>query len=400
MGTSAVRFEGGVVKKQYRYVSLFSGAGGLDIGLERAGLSAISLNEIEEVFCETLRANSSSAHEDGVAYFREAEIIHADVRDLASRDVSLGKEVDLVVGGPPCQAFSSSGKQLSVLDPRGALVSEFCRMISEIKPRMFLFENVRGVVTARDRAGEPGGVIRGLLQAFEEIGYSCRAALLNAADYGAYQRRVRCFIIGSAAGEAPRFPKPTHSREPDLFTQPWKTLGEFFEVHEDLDEAQYVFPTTEAARKLAEVPDGSGLKSPGRKERTRPGGHWGYRQGMFVADQSLPARTVTGSSSQDWVRRNGVLRRITLREAKLLQGFPRDWRIAGSKAQQFKQIGNAVPAVFGETLGQRIVSFLDDYPRSAPVAIELPDSFRGYIEYTKRDQERNAEERVVHRSFG
>lgn len=381
------------------YVSLFSGAGGLDIGLERAGFRAVSLCEIEPVFCSSLAANQAREHADGRRYFERAEIIQADIRSLGRRELAGSKRIDLVVGGPPCQAFSSSGRQKSVLDPRGILVNEFIRLIEEIDPRMFLFENVRGLVTARDERGEPGGVIRNLISRFQAAGYSTRAALLNAADYGSYQRRVRCFLIGTRRGRAPLFPDPTHHRTSSLLHRPWRTLREFLNQHADQDESAYVFPTDELASQLSGLPDGSGLKSPGRAEATRPGGHWGYRQGTFIADLTAPARTVTGSASQDWIRWGDRLRRLTLNEVKLLQGFPADWQIHGSKAQRFKQIGNAVPALFGEVLGGTIREFLECYPRSAPESVEMPTKFAEYIDYTKREQSRNGASRVVHLQF-
>lgn len=382
------------------YISLFSGAGGLDLGLERAGLRAVSLCEIESAFCDTLRANQVGTHADGCEYLTEASILNADIRDISGADLAGDTQVDVVVGGPPCQAFSSSGKQLSVLDSRGLLVNELFRIIDEIRPRMFLFENVRGLVTARDSKGEPGGVIRGLLERFWKAGYSCRAALLNSADYGSFQRRVRCFIIGTKHGKAPLFPEPSHHRGGSMFCSPWRGLGEFLENHADPDRENYVFPTEALALELEDLPNGTGLKSKGRPEKTRPGGHWGYRQGTFIADLSLPARTVTGSASQDWVRWDGLLRRLTLEEVKLLQGFPNDWEILGKKGQKFKQIGNAVPAVFGELLGEVISSFLNSYPEGPPEFIELPQSFKDYIDYTKKDSAKNAESRTVHTKFG
>lgn len=382
-----------------RYVSLFSGAGGLDIGLERAGLDAVSLCEIEKVFCSTLEKNKGWQHCDHRSYLATARIINADIREIAPKDLSLGGKVDLVVGGPPCQAFSSSGKQLSVLDPRGALVTEFCRIVDALKPRMFLFENVRGLVTARDKSGEPGGVIIQLIGILEELGYSCRAGLLNSADYGAYQRRVRCFILGSKNGIAPDFPAPTFEKEAGLFGNGWRSLGEFLKLHADSNPSNFTFPSDSLARQLTDIPDGSGLKSPGKAENTRPGGHWGYRQGTFIADKTLPARTVTGSASQDWVRWDGVLRRLTFAEIKRLQGFPDDWVVEGAKAQQYKQIGNAVPSIFGEMLGQIIVEHLGNFPTGKPVRLGIPSSFRGHIEYTKRDHARNKDSRSVHRHF-
>ena len=383
-----------------KHVSLFSGAGGLDIGLERSGFEALSLCEIESGFCNTLEANQNGTHSDGIDYFKGAKVFNADIRDLSGADLALKGDLDLVVGGPPCQAFSSSGKQLSVLDPRGTLVNEFLRIVDELQPRMFLFENVRGLVTARDSNGEPGGVIRDLLNQLQELGYSCRATLLNSADFGSYQRRVRCFIVGSMRGTAPLFPEPTHQKNADMFYQQWLSLRSFLEEYADLNEDSYTYPTEKLGRQLRELPDGSGLKSAGRAEKTRPGGHWGYRQGTFIADLDLPARTVTGSASQDWVRWEGKLRRLTLNEVKLLQGFPSDWEILGTKAQRFKQVGNAVPTVFGELLGGMIQAFLKEYPSTPPVKLDLPKSFKGYIDYTKKDHARNADSRVVHKKFG
>jgi len=387
------------VIKQPNYVSLFTGAGGLDIGLERAGLKAVSLCEIEKVFCDTLYENQQFKHSDGIDYFSVATIHNEDICEVAGSDLTSGKEIDLVVGGPPCQAFSSAGRQLSMLDARGRLVHEFLRIVDELKPKMFLFENVRGLVTARDASGEPGGVICDLIEQFHELGYSCRAALLNSADYGSYQRRVRCFILATRQGRAPLFPEPTHQKNPGLFFLKWKSLGEFLCGFADEDQSNYTSPTAELGKMLNEIPDGSGLKSKGKEEPTRPGGHWGYRQGTFIADQRLPARTVTGSASQDWIRHNGILRRLTLREVKLLQGFPEDWHILGTKAQKYKQVGNAVPTIFGELLGATIKNYLENYPNEPPERIELSKSFSEYIDYTKRDHARNASSRIVYRQF-
>lgn len=384
---------------RYSYVSLFSGAGGLDIGLERSGLNPVSMCELEKVFCDTLLGNRGWIHCDGRDYLNSARIINADIREISCSDLYQGDGLDLVVGGPPCQSFSSSGKGLSVLDARGTLITEFCRLLDELKPRMFLFENVRGFITARDRTGEPGGVLIKFINILEETGYSCRAALLNAADYGAYQRRIRCFIIGSRKGEAPHFPGPSFQKNVGLFSNRWLSLETFLLKHGDMDQNNFIYPSPQLAKQLENIPEGCGLKSPGKAEATRPGGHWGYRQGTFIADLSQPARTITGSPSQDWVRWNGALRRLTFTEVKLLQGFPEDWIVHGTKAQQYKQIGNAVPAVFGEALGSVIVSHLDRFPVENPVHIELPKSFNGYIEYTKKDHLRNESSRTVHRYF-
>ena len=385
---------------KYNYVSVFSGAGGLDIGLERAGLKAISLCEIEKSFCETLEVNAKWTHVDGHNYFKKTKIINKNILDVSITELTRGeKEIDLVVGGPPCQAFSSSGKQLSVLDPRGSLIHKFVETVGLLKPKVFLLENVRGLVTARDKDGKPGGVIKDIILQLEELGYSVRAGLLNAADYGWYQRRVRCFLIGSKKGIAPELPVPTHSKTTNMLSRGWKTLGDFLSEFSDSNFDNFVFPSDKLAPLLNDIPNGSGIKSPGKPEPTRPNGHWGYRQGTFIADLNMPARTVTGSASQDWIRWNNHLRRLTLNEVKLLQGFPSDWEIIGTKAERFKQIGNAVPAVFGEKIGENIIKYLANYPKNKPEKLEFPKSFEGYIDYTNKDHARNKSARTSYKHF-
>jgi DNA (cytosine-5)-methyltransferase 1 len=384
----------------YNYVSLFSGAGGLDIGLERSGFHAISMNEIDPVFCQTLRSNSGYAKSDGIVYFDNTQIINEDIRKVTSTNLSRGQRIDCVIGGPPCQSFSSAGNQLSILDDRGRLVNEYVRIIGEIQPSVFLFENVRGIVTSRDEFGRPGGVIEKIFHELQSIGYSCRASLLNSADYGSYQRRVRCFIIGVRSGTAPNFPVPSHKEgSGSLFCSPHRSLGQFMEQYSDTDESNYVYPTSALLKILECLPDGSGVKSVGASEPTRPGGHWGYRQGTFIADKTKPARTVTGSSSQDWIRWNGHLRRLTLLEIKRLQGFPDDWHFVGNTAQVYRQIGNAVPIVFGELLGRVMQDHLSRKDNEPPVKLELPLEFQKYIKYTINDQQRNRVARKIHKQF-
>ncbi len=385
-------------------VSLFSGAGGLDIGMERAGFQTISMCEIQPSFVASLLRNRGSLKCDGHRYLSGTRIVEADIRTIRGQFLSEGAAVDCLIGGPPCQAFSSSGRQLSVLDPRGSLIEEFLRMAQEIQPLSFIFEIVRGIVTARDTDGRPGGAIRELFRKLEMTGYSCRAGLLNSADYGAFQRRVRCFIVGVRCGMAPEFPYPSHAEDDatqSLFSpakSPWRTLGEFLEHAADTD---HVYPSAALARELERLGEGAGLKSGGVAEPTRPGGHWGYRQGTFIADTRLPARTVTGSASQDWVRCQGVLRRLTLLEVKRLQGFPDDWILCGSKSDAFRQVGNAVPTVFGEVLGKTLIGHLasvDPAWKARPVP--FPRQFDAYIDYTMRDHARNASARKVHLNFG
>lgn len=383
-------------------VSIFTGAGGLDIGIERAGFDVISTLEIHPSYCLTVRnmkAKGIPIPNGTGAYFQKAKVIQGDICKIKAIDL-LGrrKSVDCLVGGPPCQAFSSAGKQNSIFDERGTLVYEYFRLLKEIKPKVFLFENVRGLVTAKGQTNEPGEVLKGLLKMFQELGYNCRVKLLNSADFGSPQRRVRCFILGSSIAAAPEFPTPTHAETPvdSLFDDerklPWVTLGDFLAKNADKDKTHWILPTEKMGAALADIPDGKGLKSKGVVEATRPSGHWGYRQGTFIADQKKPARTVTGSSSQDWIRLpDRTLRRLTLKEVAGLQGFPSEWEFAGSSADQYQQVGNAVPTVFGEVIGKVLVEYLNGGWRRHPKTniLDISDDIEESIRYTKYDNMKN-----------
>ena len=383
-------------------ISLFAGAGGLDIGLERAGFHTIAANDFDRHCIATLLQNQALEHAvsegSGRTHLEGAKILSESIVELSAKDLrpdGAGRtwRPDLLAGGPPCQPFSSAGSQRSLTDTRGRLFEEFVRIAAEMRPRAILFENVRGLVTARGSSGVPGEAVNEVRAAFEGIGYATAFRVLNAADYGAPQRRVRLFMVGAASDTAlPALPLPTHARRPsdDATLKPWISLGEFLAGRPDPAADDIVRPSALLASLLAGLPDGTGLKSPGRAEPTRPGGHWGYKQGTFIANQELPARTVTGASTQDWIRsRDGELRRLTLREVASLQGFPETWEFAGPKARRFLQVGNAVPATFGEVLGLSIREALKRKPGEASRSLPFPQEMAAAIKYATRDDLRN-----------
>ena len=395
-------------------VSLFTGAGGLDVGLEIAGFHTVAANDFDADCVETLRVNQAAripVHgRRGRRFLEGTTLLHCPVEELSAGDLRpIGTAEDwapdLLAGGPPCQPFSSSGKMRSVSDPRGRLFEEFVRLADELRPRMILFENVQGLVTAPGPSGEPGEVLRMVKDSFECLGYATRFSLLNAADYGAPQRRIRCFMLASRVGSPPQIPETTHAAHPhNSLLEPieaWVTLGEFLREQPEPLGADVVRPTPETGALLAAVPEGSGLKSKGVREATRPGGHWGYRQGMFVAARDKPARTVTASTAQDWIRlEDGTLRRLTWQECAGLQGFPAAWTFTGTKASRFRQIGNAVPAHFGIVLGAALATAVEAYRREGEQPAEsapLPPGFRAAVEYTKKEHQRNGDSRKIGR---
>ena len=156
-------------------------------------------------------------------------------------------------------------------------------------------------------------------------------------------------------------------------------------------------PTGKMAAELATILPGSGVKSPGKRETTRPGGHWGYKQGAFVADQSIAARTVTANSQQDWIIDGETgLRRLTPLECAVLQTFPCDWIACGNRSDQYRLVGNAVPPLLAKVIGKSLLATHQREPDRLGVASEplsLPDSLQRAIAYTIREENRNGASR-------
>lgn len=176
-------------------VGLFSGAGGMDLGFSKY-FDIISSTEIDPVFCDTLRLN-----------FPQARIIEDDIRNIGGEELAKTGAPDVIFGGPPCQPFSAAGKQRGLDDPRGTLASEYLRVVSEMKPRFFVLENVPGLVS-----NAKGGALQAILQGVQEIGYKAEWHILKAVNYGAPQNRRRLIVIGRRDSDEPEFgtPPPTH----------------------------------------------------------------------------------------------------------------------------------------------------------------------------------------------
>jgi DNA (cytosine-5)-methyltransferase 1 len=388
-------------------VSLFAGAGGLDLGLERAGWEIVCATDLDQVSMATLRASQGlgipvtgrldATHLAGTA------LITADVRDLTADDlrprgVRPNWRPDLLAGGPPCQPWSSAGHQGGLQDPRGQLITHMLRMVSEMAPRYVLFENVRGLVTAIGPNGRSGEVLRSIQDDLWSLGYASKIATLNAADYGAAQRRVRLVLIASSDHDLPDWPAPTHNRAPDpqLGTKPWVTLRSLLTQLPPPDTDVIVRPSGSRAAELELLQPGKGLRTGGKVESNRPSGHWGYRQDCFLADQDLPARTVRAATTPDWIRDvDGRLRRLTWRECAALQGFPNQWAIQGTVAAKFRQIGNAVQADMAAALGNVIASaLLRGRARTRLQSPPWPAELEARVRYTLAEHRVNA----IHRT--
>lgn len=197
-------------RTKFNGISLFTGAGGMDLGFQPY-FNILSAVENDHNCCETLREN-----------FSDVKIIEEDICKVSFKDMSTDNEVDIIFGGPPCQSFSAAGKQKGLLDPRGTMIGEYIRMVSEGRPKMFVLENVPGMLGI-----QKGGVIETIKEKFKELGYLTEHFVLTAADYGAPQMRKRLFFIGRRQYMKDLVGKPivTHSSKSTLFNEkPYRTV--------------------------------------------------------------------------------------------------------------------------------------------------------------------------------
>lgn len=386
------------------FISLFSGAGGLDLGLEMAGWHGLYASDIDLCAVETLSMNRGRSIALGRQFMSNSIIERADVCDLSGEKIldKIGVnrgDVPLLVGGPPCQSWSSAGRQQGFDDPRGRLFSDFVRLANELDSRWIMFENVRGLLTARGADGRPGSALELIRSQLLDHGFQTGVSLVNAADYGVGQRRVRLIVFGYRTGDNFVFPAPTHSKVSDreVGLVPWLTLAEVLNTVEPPVETEVVHPTGLLAYQMSDLRPGTGVKSPGKRETTRPGGHWGYKQGAFVTDPAKPARTVTASTQQDWLRdpKHG-LRRLSPRECAAIQSFPPHWSFSGKRSDQYRLIGNAVPPMLGKVIGAALLDHVD-HDHLSPVTssnlVPLPTRLASAIRYTEREEARNGASR-------
>jgi DNA (cytosine-5)-methyltransferase 1 len=322
-------------------IELFAGAGGLALGLEMAGFITRALVEIDPYCCQTLRVNAPK-------YFPHAVIIEEDIRRLSGRDIlqyaKMKKtEVFLISGGPPCQGFSiaKTSKGGRNQDPRDHLIWDFVRIVNDIKPHVFIFENVPGIISKFS-----GLIFRKLLDAFQDIGYTINYAILNSADYGVPQIRKRLFILGSKHGLKLRFPKPTHAPHSANGLKPYVTIRQAFsKLTPEMPNQELPRHTKKKIEKLNAI---------------KPGSAW--RKWHFRDDFDSPSRCITGHCRDDWIHPLEP-RAGTVRELATIQTYPYDYVFYGpimglnsSKFHfQYRQVGNSVPVLLAKALGEEIL---------------------------------------------
>ncbi len=329
-------------------IELFAGAGGLALGVEKAGFDTIGLIEFDADACDTLRRNRPNWN-----------VIHDDIANISCLDLEdyfhIKKgELDLLSGGAPCQAFSYAGKRLGFEDTRGTLFYHYAIFLQKLQPKMFLFENVRGLLTH-----DGGKTYQTMLNVFEESGYSIQKQVMNAWDYGVAQKRERLITIGIRNDLKNRI---TYS-----FPRPHKYKPVLRDILNDVPESPYV-PYGEKKKKIFElVPPGGywrDIDPEIAKEYMQScwymgGGRTGILRRLSLDEPSL---TVLTSPSQKQTERCHPLeaRPFTVRENARCQSFPDEWQFCGGVSSQYKQVGNAVPVNLAYEVAVQIHRVLEE----------------------------------------
>jgi len=359
-------------------ISLFAGAYGLDLGLEKAGFQTVSLVEIEPDATKTISLNrphlSVSAVPRDICEVSAQTLLEEGGQILGLDRPLRADEVDLVTGGPPCQPFSTAGKRGSVGDPRGSLFMDFIRIVDEIKPRFFIMENVKGLLSApirhrpHDRRGlgcpqleadeMPGAALQVILAEMKRIGYEVVYDLLNTADYGVPQCRERVIFIGYKSNDPVTLPLPTHSQKGTGKKPKWLTLREG--LKDLVDSPPEFVPYSESRLKyLRLLTAGQNWKDlPSELKAAAMGGAYKSEGGKVGFYRRLawekPSPTVTTSPHQKATDmcHPDELRPLSVRECARIQTFPDEWVFHGSTTSKYRQIGNAVPVLLGKAIGE------------------------------------------------
>ena len=344
-----------------RTLSLFSGAGGLDIGFSDVGFEIIESVEIESKFCDTLILNSGTGKQ-----FKETKVNCIDIREYTGE--SLGK-IDFIIGGPPCQTFSAAGRRangvLGTTDARGILFREYVRLLERLKPIGFLFENVYGIVGAQG-----GKAWEEIKNSFLDAGYKLFYRIIDAADYGVPQHRERLIIVGLKEGVF-SFPRPTHG--PDSFDeQPFYNAETAIEGVELTKDEAAPGIGGRYGKLLDDIPPGLNY-SFYTEEMGHPKPVFAWRSKfsdfLYKADPNEPVRTIKASGGAYTGPFHWDNRFFAYAEYKRLQTFPDAYEISGAKPTAVKQIGNSVPPQMARMMAIAIRQqvFNTEFPFSLPL---------------------------------
>ena len=352
--------------REYRSIELFAGAGGLAIGLEKAGFNAIALNEIDKHACETLRHNRP-----------DWDVLEGDIKDY---DFSQYMDIDFLSGGFPCQAFSYAGNKLGFEDTRGTLFFEFARAVKELQPKVFLGENVRGLLSH-----DAGKTLKTIKSVIAELGYTLiEPQVLKGIFYRVPQKRERLFLI-AIRNDLVQY---SEFKWPDPYSYVLTLIdalksGELYESDVPISPGQ-IYPKRKEEI-LSLVPSGGcwiDLPDDIQKEYMQAsyymgGGKTGMARRLSWDTASL---TLTCAPAQKQTERchPEETRPLRVREYARIQTFPDDWEFMGSVSNQYKQIGNAVPVNLGYAVGRRLIALLNSIENKVIKINGLPSEVKLY----------------------
>ena len=364
----------------YKVVDLFAGVGGLSYGFAHDDdFTILAANEILKPMAMAYSLNHPSV-----------KMYNKDIKDFSLQDLAqdLGikaGDVDIVVGGPPCQAYSTVGKRL-IDDPRGKLFQEYYRIITELQPRLFIFENVKGLLSMQG-----GELIRQIISLFASLGYHMNMEVLNAADYGTPQMRERVILVGTLSERPFVYPAPTHYN-PELGVpensglKPYITLGEALgdlpSIQSGESATHYACePQNEYQRMMREgfvgeiaehktaknnpnmvalmkaLPDGGSPKDVAEELRPKSGFANCYCRLWWNKPSTTITRNLGCPSSSRCIHPKDA-RPLTTREGARLQGFPDSYIFYGSRGDKNLQIGNAVPTFLSQAIKDSVKRYL------------------------------------------
>ncbi len=337
-----------IPNKEYKVLELFAGAGGLAIGLEKAGIKCVALNEIDKWACQTLRENRPHWN-----------VLEGDIKNFDFGQYK--NEVDIVTGGFPCQAFSYAGKKLGLQDARGTLFYEFARVVQEINPPICIGENVKGLLSH-----EKGKTLEGMISILDEIGYNVvPVQVLKAIYYKTPQKRERLILVGIRKDINLKYEYPKPYQKIYNLVDALKK-GELFDT--DVPQSEGSSYPKHKKEVLDLVPQkGYWRDLPLDIQKEFMGKSFYLGGGKTGIARRIgwdePCLTLTCSPAQKQTERchPEETRPFTVREYARIQTFPDDWKFMGSVSQQYKQIGNAVPCNLGQEIGYSIIKFLNDY---------------------------------------
>jgi DNA (cytosine-5)-methyltransferase 1 len=322
------------------FIEVCAGCGGLSTGFINAGFKPLLINELEKVFCETLRKNHEGEN-----------IVECSMLDL---DLTKYKgTVDILQGGVPCQAFSQAGERKGLDDPRGKLIIHFNKLINDCEPKMFLVENVKGLLSHNE-----GNTFKGILELFKNNGkYNVYHKVINSKDYNVPQKRERVIIIGVLSTITKIFEYPPISETTillrDVLTNVPPSIGAVYPPHKA--EVMKLVPPGGCWVNLPKHIQESYL---GEKGMAAEGGKRGIARRLSMDEQSL---TLTTSPCQKQTERCHPIetRPLTVREYARIQTFPDSYVFCGGMSNQYKQIGNAVPVEMAFAVATQIKKFLE-----------------------------------------